>query len=375
MAETHWHRSLEEELNIPPNALLEIPLSVASAYQSFLCLSSSDGLKTSIPINLSSSIRWKEQPSEPHAKPRCLIVGRQASTVDIRIDHKSISRKHAALFYQLDCGTTGQYNLCLLPTVSKHGTFVNSQKISDGSLHTLHDGDHIQFGNCMQYQFQVAITGQQRVQDTSSNESQESADMQQTNEVPQADTSQAAKTDDKGCNEKKDAFDGLTGRARREAEIAAMMASLNETPAYSKYRPEESDMNGTTEGRHTVAGTTSKDTITQTQLPQHQLLLPVTHEVEFAQAHTKSITAMAMDPAGSRLITGSNDYTCQMYDFGGMDASHKPFQEVRVSSTVDYMDGGQFPISSISYSPSGDKFVIATTSACPKVYDRDGHEM
>ena len=82
-----------------------------------------------------------------------------------------------------------------------------------------------------------------------------------------------------------------------------------------------------------------------------------------------------MDPAGSRLITGSNDYTCQMYDFGGMNASHKPFQEIIVNSTNDYMDAGQFPISSISYSPTGDKFVIAATGACPKVYDRDGHEM
>jgi WD40 repeat protein len=33
------------------------------------------------------------------------------------------------------------------------------------------------------------------------------------------------------------------------------------------------------------------------------------------------------------------------------------------------------PVWAISHSPNGDRFVVATSSAQPKVYDRDGHDI
>jgi hypothetical protein len=47
--------------------------------------------------------RWIaiDQSTLAHEKdPRFLVVARQAAVADIRIDHKSISRKHAVLYYQ-----------------------------------------------------------------------------------------------------------------------------------------------------------------------------------------------------------------------------------------------------------------------------------
>ena len=71
-----------------------------------------------------------------------------------------------------------------------------------------------------------------------------------------------------------------------------------------------------------------------------------------------------MDPAGARVAVGGMDYKLLLYDFGGMDKSHKPFREFVPE------DGN--PVVGVSWSPTGDRLVVATGSTQAKVYDRDG---
>jgi WD40 repeat protein len=52
---------------------------------------------------------------------------------------------------------------------------------------------------------------------------------------------------------------------------------------------------------------------------------PTTHEL-LLKDHTKVITALALDPSGARIVTGSHDYDCKLWDFGGMDHRCKPFK-------------------------------------------------
>lgn len=52
---------------------------------------------------------------------------------------------------------------------------------------------------------------------------------------------------------------------------------------------------------------------------------PISHEVTFKD-HTKVVSALALDPSGARIASGSHDYECKLWDFGGMTASHKPFK-------------------------------------------------
>ena len=52
---------------------------------------------------------------------------------------------------------------------------------------------------------------------------------------------------------------------------------------------------------------------------------PITHELVLKD-HTKVVSALALDPSGARLISGSHDYDCKLWDFGGMDARCKPFK-------------------------------------------------
>lgn len=52
---------------------------------------------------------------------------------------------------------------------------------------------------------------------------------------------------------------------------------------------------------------------------------PITHEMVLKD-HTKVISALTLDPSGARIVSGSHDYDCKLWDFGGMGASCKPFK-------------------------------------------------
>lgn len=52
---------------------------------------------------------------------------------------------------------------------------------------------------------------------------------------------------------------------------------------------------------------------------------PITHEITLKD-HTKVISAIGLDPSGARIVSGSHDYDCKLWDFGGMDMRCKPFQ-------------------------------------------------
>lgn len=52
---------------------------------------------------------------------------------------------------------------------------------------------------------------------------------------------------------------------------------------------------------------------------------PTTHEL-LLKDHTKVVSALSLDPSGARIVSGSHDYDCKLWDFGGMDWRCKPFK-------------------------------------------------
>ena len=52
---------------------------------------------------------------------------------------------------------------------------------------------------------------------------------------------------------------------------------------------------------------------------------PTTHEL-LLKDHTKVVSALTLDPSGARILSGSHDYDCKLWDFGGMDWRCKPFK-------------------------------------------------
>lgn len=96
-------------------------------------------------------------------------------------------------------------------------------------------------------------------------------------------------------------------------------------------------------------------------------ILPISHEVVL-RGHTKMISALAANPSGARLITGSHDYMIKLWDFGAMDPRLQSFRETQPSEGC--------PINQIAYSPDvGESsiFAVATGSAQPKLYGKDAH--
>lgn len=91
--------------------------------------------------------------------------------------------------------------------------------------------------------------------------------------------------------------------------------------------------------------------------------VPMSNEIVL-KGHTKVVSALAVDPTGSRVLTGSYDYSVRMYDFQGMDSRLQSFRQ------LEPFEGHQ--VRALSWSPSADRFLCVTGSAQAKIYDRDG---
>uniref|UniRef100_A0A1S4GXP1 WD_REPEATS_REGION domain-containing protein n=2 Tax=Anopheles gambiae TaxID=7165 RepID=A0A1S4GXP1_ANOGA len=93
--------------------------------------------------------------------------------------------------------------------------------------------------------------------------------------------------------------------------------------------------------------------------------LPHSHEVEMRHG-SKAVIALASDPSGVRLASGSMDYNLNFWDFSGMDKSMKSFRSMQPCEN--------HPIRNLSYSFSGDMMLVVSGSSQAKVLDRDGFE-
>eukprot|EP00486_Rosalina_sp_Unknown_P006197 CAMPEP_0201571450 /NCGR_PEP_ID=MMETSP0190_2-20130828/14216_1 /ASSEMBLY_ACC=CAM_ASM_000263 /TAXON_ID=37353 /ORGANISM="Rosalina sp." /LENGTH=306 /DNA_ID=CAMNT_0047996097 /DNA_START=22 /DNA_END=942 /DNA_ORIENTATION=- len=69
-----------------------------------------------------------------------VLFGRNASMSDIKLEHPSISRRHALIGH----GSSG--NIYVMDLGSSHGTFVNSQRLKKKKREPLRDGYTVKFG-------------------------------------------------------------------------------------------------------------------------------------------------------------------------------------------------------------------------------------
>ena len=334
--------SLEEELNIPQEATLQ------PSYSSW-----------SIQTNTGASVSIA-QDTAIRSSPRCLIVGRQAKVSDIRIQHGSISRKHAALYFL-------QEDLILHDFGSKKGTQVNGTLVQ-GQV-KLKEGDEIMFGNVRESIFRVHCERKSTEIAKPDNNHTNNENGQQEETQNNHDGGHSTPVADPGA--------GLTGRAKREAEIAAMMDSLEQTPTYQKYIPSAEEV--AAERQAQKAATTKATNVTE-DAPLELLdsitkaakenRLPIAERMTFTteSERRQMVTCVAMDPSGARFAVGSTDNTLRLYDFGGMDQLKRdPFKMLQA-------DEGHV-VSDICYSNTGDRLIVGTGSSQPHILDRDGGEM
>ncbi|XP_054271194.1 gastrulation defective protein 1 homolog [Macrosteles quadrilineatus] len=96
------------------------------------------------------------------------------------------------------------------------------------------------------------------------------------------------------------------------------------------------------------------------------VLIPISEELTINHG-TKAVVALAVDPAGARLASGSVDYDVKFWDFAGMDSSLQSFRSMTPC--------GNYPIKTVQYSSTGDAVLIVSGMSQAKVLDRDGHEL
>ncbi|KAL5252021.1 hypothetical protein ACHWQZ_G014988 [Mnemiopsis leidyi] len=95
-------------------------------------------------------------------------------------------------------------------------------------------------------------------------------------------------------------------------------------------------------------------------------LLPISHEIKLYHS-SKAVSGLALDPAGARLVTGSQDFDVKFWDFNAMDSRFQSFR------TIQPMEN--YHIRSIEYSITGDLLLLASGGPQAQVLDRDGSQV
>lgn len=93
--------------------------------------------------------------------------------------------------------------------------------------------------------------------------------------------------------------------------------------------------------------------------------IPYTHEVQM-QHGSRAVLALAGDPSGARIVSGSIDYDMCFWDFAGMDSAMRSFRQLQPCEN--------HPIRDLQYSVTGDMILVISGNAQAKVLDRDGFE-
>ncbi|RVX19374.1 WD repeat-containing protein 70 [Vitis vinifera] len=105
------------------------------------------------------------------------------------------------------------------------------------------------------------------------------------------------------------------------------------------------------------------DLAEEEEVVENRYRIPLSNEIVL-KGHSKVVSALAVDHSGSRVLSGSYDYTVRMYDFQGMNSRLASFRQ------LEPFEGHQ--VRNLSWSPTSDRFLCVTGSAQAKIYDRDG---
>ncbi|KAF2273867.1 WD40 repeat-like protein [Westerdykella ornata] len=100
---------------------------------------------------------------------------------------------------------------------------------------------------------------------------------------------------------------------------------------------------------------------------------PVSHELVF-KTHERAVTTIALDPAGSRMVTGSNDCTLKLHDLSAIVPNTiRAFKTVDPFETKPSQNAESHAIHQVLFSPhSGSQFLAITATPQARLFSRDG---
>lgn len=100
---------------------------------------------------------------------------------------------------------------------------------------------------------------------------------------------------------------------------------------------------------------------------------PVSHELVL-KTHDRAVTTTALDPAGSRLVTGSTDCNLKFHDFASMTPTTlRAFKSVDPSATKTSANSETHPINHVEFNTqTGGEFLCISAHPQAKIMSRDG---
>lgn len=388
---------LEEELGISSEATLRVPsqliipihlvfISQSAVENDFVTIASPSPCSPddigpgclSTTLSMESSMRGDAA--------RCLVVGRQASASDIRIDHKSVSRRHTVFYYKHSNGGDDAM-LVVQDLGGKHGTYVNDARLEMNckiELPLQGGEEHvIRIGNapliCRAIIPDAKLDELTQIQDESLSSAPTIHETASDNVTVYDDTT----------------IDAPSTRESREAQIAAMVASMESDPVYKKYIPTDEE-NVIAESMTNLAADRNNnctaDNSSNNNTDANKYNLPISSSITLSPGSNSftssdgtntplqakaSVATLCFEPSGARLVAGHRDGTLRFYDFHGMQptsnnqTTYPPFRIV--DSDNDPLDStGRHIITALGASAGGGQWIVGTTSAQPRVLDREG---
>ncbi|KAF9972375.1 hypothetical protein BGZ73_004524 [Actinomortierella ambigua] len=152
------------------------------------------------------------------------------------------------------------------------------------------------------------------------------------------------------------------------AELSEKMTKQSKEDSIAVEKTHEVDGSHST-SNHAGNADDSEDSDDDSDLEEQPLssaVLPLSHEIVLSE-HSKTISAMTLDPAGARLVTGGYDYQMCFWDFAGMDARFRPFRTLEPC--------GSHQIHTLQYSLTGDRILVISGETKARIYDRNCTEI
>ena len=270
------------------------------------------------------------------AERPCVTFGRSG---DVTLLHDSVSRLHAAIVHDRTTGSP-----CLLDLGSSNGTFVGNLRVpSDahlGAKHVLKNGDVIRFGASTRV---FVVSGVNLPLPSSTSGSS------QFTLSSSASLLSAKRTRHHDLVRQEDG----TGAKRIRNEI-------NDANNLSVEQGVKELKSGATTAKNVIMKKKGKKKKNSSRYPSDGcFLLPA--------CSNKVVSSVALDPSGTRLAVGSMDHSVNLYNFGAMSVSCRPFR------CFD-PDPGHI-VSTVQWNPRGNKLAIGCGSASAHIFDRDGKKL
>ncbi|PSN70982.1 WD40 repeat-like protein [Corynespora cassiicola Philippines] len=103
---------------------------------------------------------------------------------------------------------------------------------------------------------------------------------------------------------------------------------------------------------------------------------PVSHELVI-KTHDRPVTSLTLDPAGTRLVTGSTDGMLKLHDLSAMTLTTiRAFKTVDPFVTKPSANAETHSIYQVSYSPhTGSQFLVITATSQARIFSRDGEQI